>query len=486
MKNKKLMFSEARFVFGDPKKPAAAPGGTPAAAPEAGPTMTSARERELQRLLDEAKRKRLGAKSGVERGAVSKQLDLKEISMEGVVFGIKGYVRDGKLSISKSNIDSFKGMFHKEFRKADGVDALAKKYKAILGTKITLDEAKDFLENQYIALYLKKARDSFEAKYPHLEEYVKKSKIENFGITLNIKQVGDSHELTYVPKDRQLDGYKEWVKKNKKKGDKPKKSAVKKPKVKPEDATDAERDAALARLKKTSVGKLLNAMKDEDGETMLQKLEKGKAPMFILLLLGALGFKTLGGGVWEGVKDMTKGTKLEANINAVEKKIQGSRFAAVSEDKRRIAKFAQQNSRQFGENLANAGENGIDIPKKGLNLTQAYNFRGTAMKVTFASGARMVIPGPASILVNGNRTTVPKGQPRTYDYDAEKDKGVEIGGVLPKGTTFEGKVTIASVSAEKAKKPSSRRPKVAAKPEPKPSPAAKGKARKKAAPKKKA
>lgn len=495
MKSRKNNFGETRLLFkGTPGKSGGVDRDSSGRARVAPPRRKTPSERagdvgrrgrgeraSYRRRVETGRRGREG------RETVRRGLTRKEIDLDGILFEFDLSVKKGKLDVSQTAKNKLKARM--DYVMDNEVDQ-AQLERAVQVFKLAgTDEsdAKRIVVSAYTNMIFKKAVDKFRAKHSLLEAFVKEEKIKDFSMKASVKKVGSEYNVDFITiPANALSGYVAWEKTKKKPGDS---ASRRSGETGSETNEDAERKEALARFKKTSIGKMFGMMKDENGDSMLKKIEEGKAPMFILALLGLLGFKELGGGIWEGIRDATKGTKLEANLNSIEKKARGSRFAASKEENRRLAKFVKHNSRQFGGFLAQAG-NGTDVPKKGLTLTQAHNFRGAAMKVTLGVGGKMAIPGPANILVDGNRTTVAKGKTRSYSY-SENDRDVEIGGTLPKGTRFEGKVTLASVVAEKAKKTKTPRPAarpaarpVAGKPKATPSrtsAAGKAKAKKKAA-----
>ncbi len=407
MKNKKLMFSEARFVFEVTGAPGSAPAGTP-------PVTTSPAQLAVAKVRTAAQTRRDLSllKSTLQTGGFSLKGKTFEVDFGGT------FVRDltGKIET---------------LMKAKGNDALVKRFLAIAKVaNFKEEEAFEMTSRLYATEISLKARAKFNDRYKDFKTYLTEKKLNANDLKCNIEQDAKG-EYTFKFKmtdQKVLDGHAAWWNKRSEAQKAKAKAAAGKEKVKGQIPP-----AELERFSKSPLGKLFSHWK-EGGKNMIQLLQAGKAPLLALFIADLFGYKEIGGGTASSFFSMTG--KHEGKFRRYAKQAADSKLGAKAFNKKHprkvteVGKDAQKVTAEFFGDVIDQN----NFPAKGLKLESGYKLgSGETLSVDLTGGGQVVLP-------KGGKTRAYVDNELADPGKVYKNVKIKFSNTIPEGTVFVGKV----------------------------------------------
>ncbi len=424
MKNKKLMFSEERFVFFEPfghvpaevEVPVDLTGETPA--------------QKVARL----KRKRANAlKASGERLEKAKMF----FKLSSLDFGGKTFeITFGKASL-KAMLTTMKanvlGVLDSKKNKAM-LEGVIKMFK-IGNVDMKLADLKLIAAGVYGKGLLDSAKKHLNDKYKHLSAYVKAKNLKDLELKAKLStDAAGKLKVEFTSDDPQLfTKYKEWVKTYKPQST---------PGQKPDTGKEKVSSAALARFAESPLGKLFKHWKEGD-KNMLELMQAGKAPLLALFIAGMFGYTGVSQGTFAGAVDMTGEHK--GKFMKYAKRARASRLGAIAYNKKHPKKTPAANAAEpvNAKYFADAIEQN-SIPKKGLKLSEDYVLKkGESLVVDLTGGGQVVLP-------KGGKTRAYVDSELADPGKVYKNVKITFSNTIPKGTVITGKVDLKRVAPKKA------------------------------------
>ena len=436
MKNKKLMFSEARFVFGKlgeslNKSIDSLSGVAETSTKAPASTETSAQKAKRLKKQKETMKKLSAVKLNiVENSLITGKLDLGGKVFEVPFEKINSKQMVAELSAEllpvlnlKSNASFFNGIH--EMSKVYNID-------------IKLEEVKELVARVYAGTMLHKAKLT-SSIYSSIPKYAKAMKMKDTGVKAKISlDASGKIKVEFTSKDPNF--FKKYWKWETEKGSKNKTKAKPKESIsKPE----------LDRFAKSPLGKIFKFLrvesvkKGEKGKTWLELIQEGKAPPLALFIAGLFGYK-IGAEMYGGAIDMLP-DKFKGRLKKFERRARNSRYSAKSYAKKsprktsEVGKGAESvNAKYFADAIKYNS-----IPKKGIKLSEDYSFKkGETLVVDLAGGGQVVLPkGKDKAYVNGELADPGK---------VYKNVKITFSNTIPKGTVMTGKVDLKKIVPKKA------------------------------------
>lgn len=420
MKNKKLMFSEARFVFKG-ERPSGKPAERGKGAPSKAPVV-----RRLTQQRDTALKL-----SGQKRELVKKFFKFSNLDFGGKTFEVsfgKTSLRAELLTLSAAILPVLDSKKNTEVVKR--VMGILKG----LNIDMKLEDLKPIAASVYAKNLLDKAKDQLKKDYPRLSAFIKAKGIKD--VELKAKLSSDAAgnlKVEFTSKDPTLfKKYQKWAETNK-----PDDSAKKKPKEKKETVSQKELD----RFAKSPLGKIFKFLRGEGNKTWLQLMRDGKAPL-AFFIAGLFGYK-IGGEMYKGVTEILP-AKFKSRMKRFERRARSSKLSAKAYAKKspRKAPAVGSKAEVLDANFFTTAIEQNSIPAKGVKLGEDYKLkRGETLAVDLTGGGQVILPAGAKAYVNGKLSDPGKV------YKGEK---ITIIGTIPKGTVFVGKMVFKKIAPKKA------------------------------------
>lgn len=406
MENKKLMFSEARFVFNGSDKPASKPKPAPVPAPTSMATPK----------LDVAK----GTAAALT--ALKLQGLKSALAMSG--FSLKG--KSIEVDFGGSFVKDLSSKLEGLLKGKDNEDKVKRLLAITKGLGFTDKDALVTAARIYASDILIKSRAKFHDEYKDFETYLKDKRLKADDMKCKIGQdsKGD-YTFEFTTKDpKVLTGHKEWWDKR----DKEQKSKAKATAGKGKETVSSKE---LARFSKSPLGKIFKFLKGEDNKNWLQLMKAGKAPL-AFFIAGLFGYK-IGAEMYNGAVEILP-DKFKGRMKRFERKARASKFSAAKYAKKHPKKTPAVDAAESlsAEDFVLAIKYN-EIPKKGLKLTEDYVIkRGETLSVDLSGGGKLILPKEGKAYVNGELSDPGKTYEKTKIVLTQK---------IPKGTVILGKVS---------------------------------------------